>query len=125
MSSGLRKVVHLEVFDFEDSPFAYAVGTRKNQFGYNVLEEYYDQEKLVKSKQINNVQRGAYYYKRFGINISQMNGLKKKVREISKNKMIPLDSDDGIVVTFRGGSEISYTGDQSEDFCANVLKYKR
>ena len=125
MSSGLRKVVHLEVFDFEDSPFAYAVGSKKNQFGYNVQEEYYDHEKLVKSKQVNNVQRGAYYYKRFGVNLSQMNSLKKKVREISKNKMIPIDSEEGIVISFRGGSDISYQGNQVDDFAAKGLKYKR
>lgn len=125
MSSGLRKVVHLEVFDFDDSPFAYAVDSHKNQFGYNVQEEYYDQEKLIKEKQVNNVQRGAYYYKRFGINLSQMKSLKRKVREISKNKMIPLSSNDGIVITFRGGSDISYKGDQVDDFVVKVLKYKR
>ena len=125
MSSRLRKVMHLEVFDFEDSPFAYAVGSKKNQFGYNIQEEYYDQEKLVKSKNLNNVQRGAYYYKRFGINLSQMNSLKKKVREISKNKMIPISSDDGFVITFRGGSEISYQGNQLDDFVIKVLKYKK
>ena len=125
MTSGLRKVVHVEVFDFEDNQFAYAINSKKNQFGYNYIAEYYDQDKKVKEKRINNVERGAYYFKRFGVNLSQLKSLKRKVKEASQNKMIPVDSENGIELIFRGGSNITYHGKYPDDFTQKVLKYRR
>ena len=126
MSSELRKVVHIEVFDFDSDIFAYAKDSRKNQFGYKYKVEYQKNGKVIKEEpEVNNVERGAYYYNTFGVNLSQLRSLRRKVRELSKNKMIPFPEEDGINAIFRGGSDIYYRGEHTQDFCDKVLRLAR
>ena len=126
MSDGLRKVVHIEVFDFDSDTFAYAKDSHKNQFGNKYRTEYLKNGRVVREEpEVNNVERAAYYYNTLGINLSQLRSLKRKVRELSKKKMIPFPEEDGIDIVFRGGSNISYRGQHTEDFCEKVLKYTR
>ena len=126
MSSELQKVVHIEVFDFEKDPFAYAVDTHKNQFGYKYSVEYQTCGIPFKEKpEVNNVERGAYYYNKFGINLSQLRSLRRKVRQVLNGKIFPFPTEDGINVVTRGGSDVTYHGEHTEEFCQKVLKYKK
>jgi hypothetical protein len=44
MLDGLRKVVHIEVYDFDSDAMAYAVDSHKNQFGYKYNVKYLGQK---------------------------------------------------------------------------------
>ena len=126
MSSGLQKVVHIEVFDFEEDPFAYAIESHKNQFGYKYSVEYQSCGITVKEKPIvNNVERGAKFYRKLGINLSQLRSLKRRVRHVLGDKSFPFITKDGINVVTRGGNDVTYHGEHTEDFCQKVLKYKK
>lgn len=125
MQDGLRKVVHIEVFDFDSDTFAYAKETHKNQFGYSYRTKFLRGEEVVKeTPSINNVERGAFYNRKLGLNISQLRSLRRKVRELSKKKMFPFGEGNRVDVTFRGGSKITYQGEHVEDFYQKVLKLK-
>ena len=123
MSNGLRKVVHIEVFDFDNDTFAYAIDSKKNQFGYKYKTQYYRNGQIVREDpEINNVEKAAYYYNKLGINLSQLRSLRKKIKELSKHKMIPFPTENGVEVIFRGGSNVHYNGEHPEEFYQKVLK---
>jgi len=127
MTSGLRKVVHVEVFDFDSDTFAYAKDTHKNQFGYKYTTEYYQKGNLVKKDaEVNNVERGAFYNRKFGLNMDQLRSLRRLVKRVQGNKsMIPFPQEDGsIEAIVRGGSTVTYRGEHKEDFYQKVLKIK-
>ena len=127
MKDGLRKVVHVEVFDFDNDTMAYAVESKKNQFGYKYTTEYYKGEKLVKvDPEKNNVEKGAYYNNKYGLNINQLGSLRRLVKRVKgKKNFIPFPQDDGsIEVVIRGGSTITYSGEHEEDFFQKVLRIK-
>ena len=125
MSDGLRKVVHIEVFDFECDGNAYAINTKKNQFGYKYRTQYMRRGEVVKEiPEINNVEIGAEFYNKFGINISQLRSLRRKVKEITKKRMIPFNEKDYKEVLAKSGSSITYKGKYREDFYQKVLKIK-
>ena len=127
MTSGLRKVVHVEVFDFDSDTFAYAKDTHKNQFGYKYTTEYYENGQAVKKdKEVNNVERGAFYNRKLGLNLDQMRSLKRLIKRITGGKaMIPFPQEDGSVeALIRGGSTITYRGEHTEDFYQKVLYRK-
>ena len=126
MSSELQKVVHIEVFDFDTDPFAYAVGSHKNQFGYKYNVEYQTCGITIdETPVINNVERGSRFYKKLGINLSQLGSLKRKVHRVLGGKSVPFFTEDGINVITRGGSSVSYHGEHTDEFCQKVLKYKK
>lgn len=125
MQDGLRKVVHIEVFDFDSDTFAYAKDSHKNQFGYSYQTKYLRGDKVVKEKPlVNNVERGAFYNRKLGINLSQLKSLRRRVKELSKHKMFPFGEDKRVDVIFRGGSKITYQGEHVEDFYQKVLQLK-
>ena len=126
MKDGLRKVVHVEVFDFDSDTFAYAKDTQKNQFGYKYTTQYLQKGKVVKSEEVNNVEKGAYYYNKLGININQLNSLRRLVKKVQgKKTMFPFEWEDGsIEAVIRGGSTITYRGENKEDFYQKVLKIR-
>ena len=128
MSSELRKVVHIEVFDFASDTMAYAVDSHKNQFGYKYSVKYLGHRgKTIKEiPEVNNVERGAYYYNKFGINLSQLNSLKRKVNSLKKKKkFIPFPEENGVEAVFRGGSIVHYTGEHVDEFCEEVLGFEK
>ena len=127
MKDGLRKVVHVEVFDFDSDTMAYAVDSHKNQFGYKYQSEYQRNGVTVKKdKEVNNVERGNRIYNTLGINIGQLGSLKRLIRRVKDGKKgIAFPNDDGsVTVVIRGGSTITYRGEQKEDFYQKVLKMK-
>ena len=125
--AGLQKVVHIEVFDFDTDSMAYAVDSQKNQFGYKYRVEYVkDGEVVREDPEVNNVERGAFYYKKFGINLSQLGSLKRRVNSLKrKKKMIPFPEENGVNAQFRGGSNIHYSGNNTEEFEKEVLGYSK
>ena len=127
MKDGLRKVVHVEVFDFEDDTFAYATNTHKNQFGYKYTTQYLQRGRVVKEDpEVNNVEKGAYYYKKFGLNVNQLRSLQRLVKKMKgKKSIIPFPWEDGSIEgIIRGGSTITYRGNHKEDFYQKVLKIR-
>ena len=126
MSSGLRKVVHVEVFDFDSDTMAYAVNTHKNQFGYKYTTQYLSRGRVVKTDpEVNNVERGAFYYNKFKINMDQMKSLRRFIRRIKgSNNLIPFPMEDGrIEAVIRGGTKITYRGEHHEEFYQKILKF--
>ncbi len=126
MKDGLRKVVHVEVFDFDSDTFAYAKDTHKNQFGYKYTTQYLQNGKVVKQDEVNNVEKASYYYNAFGLNIDQLRSLRRLVKKIQgKKTMFPFTWEDGSVeAVIRGGSTVAYRGENKEDFYQKVLKIK-
>jgi hypothetical protein len=126
MKDGLRKVVHVEVFDFDSDTFAYAKDTHKNQFGYKYTTQYLQNGKVVKQDEVNNVEKASYYYNAFGLNIDQLRSLRRLVKKIQgKKTMFPFTWEDGSVeAVIRGGSTVTYRGENKEDFYQKVLKIK-
>lgn len=126
MNGKLRKVVHLEVFDFKESPFAYALHTDKNQFGYIVTRDYYYGNDKLFSFESDNVEKEIFYWMTFRINKSQMKTLRKKVDKLL-DKGFAYDNDCGneINVNISGGSTIRYRGENSKEFFNKVLELKR
>lgn len=126
MIDGLRKVVQIEVFDFDSDTMAYAIDTHKNQFGYISKTSIIDRQGNVKStKVVNNVEKGAFYNRVLGLNISQLGSLKRKVRKLTKSGMFPFEDEDKLEIVIRGGSKIIYTGKHHDDFRQKVLGYKK
>jgi len=127
MKDGLRKVVHVEVFDFDKDTMAYAVGSHKNQFGYKYQTEYKRKGIIVKKDpEVNNVEKGNRIYNTLGINLGQLGSLRRLIKRIKEGKKgIAFPNEDGsVTVVIRGGSTITYRGDQKEDFYQKVLKIK-
>ena len=128
MSSDLRKVVHIEVFDFDSDTMAYAVDSHKNQFGYKYSVKYLGNmgETVKETPVVNNVERGAYFYNKFRINLSQLNSLKRKVNGLTKRKnFIPFPEENGVDAIIRGGSHIHYSGEHVDEFCEQVLGFQK
>lgn len=127
MSNGLRKVVHVEVFDFDSDTMAYAVDTHKNQFGYKYTTQYLQNGVVVKTDpEVNNVERGAFFYRKFKINIDQTKSLRRFIKRLKGSKnVIPFPMEDGgVEAIIRGGTKITYRGEQKEDFYQKVLTMK-
>lgn len=125
MANGPRKVIKIEVFDFESDTMAYKPESHKNQFGYKYQTSYVENGNIVRqTKEINNVEKGARIYNVLGINISQLSSLKRRVRQITKKGMFPFNEDDKVEIVIRGGSKITYQGKHKEEFYQKVLGFK-
>ena len=127
MLDGLRKVVHIEVFDFDSDTYAYAKESHKNQFGYSYQTKFLKGDTVVReTPKVNNVERGAFYNRKLGLNLSQLKSLRKRINSLIKTKkgMYPFDDKDGVNVLFRGGSIITYRGKNTDDFYQKVLRMK-
>ena len=127
MLDGLRKVVHIEVFDFDSDTYAYAKESHKNQFGYSYQTKFLKGDTVVReTPKVNNVERGAFYNRKLGLNLSQLKSLRKRINSLLKTKkgMYPFDDKDGVNVLFRGGSIITYRGKNTDDFYQKVLRMK-
>lgn len=127
MKDGLRKVVHVEVFDFDDDTMAYAVKSHKNLFGYKYTTNYVKKGQVVRTDpEINNVEKGAFYYNTFKINLDQQKSLRRLIRRLKGNQSIypfPLE-DGGVETIIRGGTTITYRGKNTEDFYQKILRIK-
>ncbi len=118
----LRKVTHLRVFDFLDSFYAYGLRDKKNDFGYTVRTDYYYGDKKIFSSGLrNNVRDKEFYYCSFGINVSQLSSLKRKVNKLMRNGFLVDDSGDKINVDFLDGSDLVYKGYNKRKFMRKVL----
>lgn len=126
MSKKLRKVVHLEVYDFEKNPSAYALNTNKNQFGYIYKSEYFYGKDKIFSREYDNVSKKKIYWTLFNFNIEQLKSLRKNVDKLL-DKGFAYDSDVGpeVNVNISGGSTIKYNGNHTKDFFQKVLELKR
>lgn len=125
MANGPRKVIQIEVFDFESDTMAYNPESHKNQFGYKYQTSYIENGNIIRqTKEINNVEKGAIIYNILGINISQLRSLKRRVRYITKKGMFPFNEGNKVEVVIRGGSKITYQGKHKEEFYQKVLELK-
>ena len=113
MSSRLRKVEHIEVFDMEGE----MVAKRKEEpFSYTVqCIYYYGQRKLFERKKDSRVQMSS----------SQLKTLKRRVNQlIEKHGCCYVDDEESVDVVIRGGSTNQYTGKQKNKFFEKVLDMK-
>lgn len=127
MNDGLRKVVHVEVFDFDSDTMAYAIDTHKNQFGYKYTTQYLRKGKVVKTDpEVNNVEKGAFFYRTLRINLNQEKSLRRFIKRLKGSKsMFPFPLEDGgVEAVIRGGTKITYRGENTEDFYQKVLRIK-
>lgn len=127
MKDGLRKVVHVEVFDFENDTMAYAVDTHKNQFGYRYTTDIVSKGQVVRTTPaVNNVERGSFFYKTFKINLDQQKSLRRFIRRLKGDKtMLPFPLENGgVEAVIRGGTSITYRGQNTEDFYQKILRMK-
>lgn len=127
MTSGLRKVVHVEVFDFEKDTMAYAIDSGKNQFGYKYRTQYLKEDEVVKeSKEKNSVEQASFYYRALRINVDQTKKLRRFLSRLQKEgNIIPFPEEDGqVLALIRGGTKITYRGEHPEDFYQKVLLKK-
>lgn len=125
--SKVRKIVHLEVFDFEESEHSYALSTNKNKFGYVYKNEYfYGKKKILETPLIDNVSNKEIYWKLFGMNLDQLKSLRRKVNKLL-DRGFAYDSLRGkeINVNVSGGSTIKYRGNNSSEFFQKVLGLER
>lgn len=123
--SRLRKVVHLKVFDFEQSKCSYALNTKKNQFGYMFRNEYLlDNKKIWESPVYDEVEELAFYYLAFHINPSQMKSLKRRVNSLMKKGFAWEETENGLIMNFKGGSNLVYQGQHSEELLNKLLMKK-
>lgn len=122
----LKKVVNLNVFDFDTHCCSYAVQTGKNHFGYKFQNQYYWGGKLIyKSPQYDNVEGKAFYWLAFGINLDQLASLKKRVAKVmDEHAVFVPKSDTSMTVRFSNGSILSYEGNQQEELCQKVFVKK-
>ena len=127
MKDGLRKVVHVEVFDFGTDTMAYAQSSNKNQFGYKYTTEYLKRGQVVRrDPEVNNVERGAFFYNTFKINLDQQKSLRRFIKRLRGEKsMLPFPLEDGgVEAVIRGGTRITYRGENTEAFYQKVLGIK-
>lgn len=126
MSKRLRKVVHLQVYDFEKNPSAYALKSNKNQFGYIYRSEFYYGKDKIFAREYDNVSKNKIYWSLLNANVDQLKSLRKKVDKLL-DRGFAYDSDVGpeVNVNISGGSTIKYNGDNTKDFFQKVLELKR
>ena len=125
--SKIRKIVHLEVFDFEESEHSYALSTDKNKFGYVYKNEYfYGKRKILETPLIDNVSNKEIYWRLLGMNLDQLNLLRKIVSKLLE-RGFAYNNLEGkeIDVNISGGSTIKYRGNNSSEFFQKVLGFER
>ncbi len=124
--SKARKVMHVEVFDFDSDTMAYAKDSGKNQFGYKFYNEYIQGGEAVrKGCEYNHVEAMSYFNKALNMNPDQLKSLKKKVNKMLNRAWCYVDEENSVEVVVRGGSTITYNGNHVDDFLEKVLEIKR
>ncbi len=124
--SKTRKVMHVEVFDFDSDTMAYAKDSGKNQFGYKCYNEYLQGGEVIrKGPEYNHVEAMSFYNRTFNMNPDQLKSLKKKVNKMLTKAFCFVDEDNSVEVVVRGGSTITYNGNHVDDFMEKVLEIKR
>lgn len=120
---GIRKEFALEVFDFNESPHAYAKDSEKNEFGYKYSVRYYRGDKLIyETPLFDNVDDKAVYWLALFINFDQLKSLNKKISGVLiQQKEI---SEKDVYVRFSDGSTLTYHGNNVNDLCQKVLTKK-
>ena len=115
MSSRLRKVEQIEVFDMEGEMVA---AKEEDPFSYTYQKEYYFGEKRI----------GKISYKSNSRKIllepTQLHSLKKRVNKMLNRAFCYVDDAEHVEVVVRGGSTIKYTGAHKNEFMEKVLTMK-
>ena len=113
MSTRLRKVVHIEVFDYEGEIVS---GKKEDPFSYTYQKEYYYGMNKIGERKYDSTSRKLL------MNKNQLKSLKKKVDK-ALNKAFCYVEEDGMVdVAISGGSTILYKGNHPETFKTKILK---
>jgi hypothetical protein len=108
----------LKVYDFKTYEKNYILNKEKATYGYMYQNEYYLDNKLVKkSQEHNNI---LYYLK-----LDQQNSLKRKFKNLSKKGFGYDIVDDQLVIYFRGGSSLIYTGEDKDKFLNKILTFNK
>ena len=117
MDSRLRKVVHIEVFDYEGEM---VLGEQsQDPFSYTYQKEYYIGDKKIGQTRYNsNVKRKIFMGK------TRLQELKKKADKALNKAFSYVEGKDMIDVAISGGSSITYRGNQKNDFMEKVLTMK-
>ena len=116
MKTRLRKVEHIVVFDTFDGMVA---GPKEEPFWYKYQKEVFLGDKKIREKTYDSRP------KRVGMKTNQLDTLKRRVnRMLNENPFCWTDVEDQpewVDVNIRGGSTISYMGDNRQKFLKKVL----
>ena len=116
MSSRLRVVEHIEVFDMEGEMVA---SKKEDPFSYTHQKEYfYGKRKFWETNYNSNS-------KKIIIPKSNLEALIKRTDKLLKGAFSYVDDLNNVDVVIRGGSTINYSGNNPEVFMDKVLKIKR
>ena len=119
MNSRLRKVEHIVVFDMSGEMVA---GKAEDPFWYKYQKEYYLGD--IKLSEVNYDSRP----RRLGVKKTQLESLRKKVNRMLTAPFCRVDvenSPEWVDISIRGGSTISYMGENKEKFLQKVLETKK
>ena len=118
MDSRLRKVVHIEVFDYEGEM---VLGEQsQDPFSYTYQQEYYIGDRRIGKTHYNsNVKR------KISMGKTRLQELKKKADKVLNKAFSYVEGKDMIDVAISGGSSIIYRGNQKEEFLEKVLTMKK
>lgn len=124
--SKIHRVTRLRVFDFETSPYAYAVASNKNPFGYSYQNIYYfGKRKIYDGLEHDNVEDYGFYWLAFNMNHNQLKSLKKRVEKMELGDKVEfVDTTSQIEIKLQSGSSIVYQGTKKEEFIQKVLTNK-
>ena len=118
MISRLKKVEHIVVFDMEGEM---VLDNSREPFWYLYQKEYFLGDKKIGEQNYNSKT------KEVGLNPNQMNVLRKRVNKMLIDPFCYVDDDknkEWLNVEIRGGSSISYMGDNREKFLQKVIENK-
>ena len=113
MSTRLRKVEHIEVFDMEGEMVA---GKKEDPFSYTYQKEYFYGEKKLGEKNYNSSS------KKLLLEPNQLHSLQKRANKMLQKAYCFVEEDCNVDVVIRGGSTIKYTGSNKEGFMQKVLR---
>ena len=116
MTSRLRKVEHIMVFDMEGAMVA---GKKEDPFSYIYQKEYYLGDKILGQKRYNSRANKIRMPK------NQFLSLKKRVNKLLDKTFCYVDEDYNVDIVIKGGSTITYNGENKQYFLEKVLDIKK
>jgi len=115
MSSRLRKVEHIVIFDMNGEMVA---GKKEEPFWFKDQKEYYFGDKKITESNYNSKSRKVRVSK------NQLELLKRKINKMMEEPFCWVDVEENeqwLDINFRGGSTISYMGNDRAKFFQKVL----
>ena len=118
MDSRLRKVVHIEVFDYEGEM---VLGEQNpDPFSYTYQKEYF-----FGDRKLGQTQYSSSTKRKISMGKTRLQELKKQADKALNKAFSYVEGKDMVDVAISGGSSIIYRGNQKEEFLEKVLTMKK